>query len=371
MRVATGLATGAVAKPEIAAEAVKRAMAKANIHAPSSVLLFLTSEFASDPQSAIKAAAKATSCTQIIGCSASGIFTEEDWVLDGAAAAAMVFSDEVNLTVADANCSAPLILTLAAPNAINSTWLNKPILNKPVARFGGVSGDATGHGPFSVWQNGKGATQGYCELVIHNAEVAVAASHGLKSISKPQKITQTHGYDVLSIANIHALASLTAAWQKQQKTDDSSYQPLPYHRLTAMVASKSAQLERGDYHIASIIAGNEENASVTLTKALNEGDWLSWAVRDVDSAQMDIVKTASTLKQQLNSEPEFALLFSCLGRGPYFYDGGDQDLALLKTLFPKLPIIGFYGNGEIAPIQGANELLQYSAVLALCAKAAN
>ena len=138
-----------------------------------------------------------------------------------------------------------------------------------------------------------------------------------------------------------------------------------------MVASKSAQLERGDYHIASIIAGNEENASVTLTKALNEGDWLSWAVRDVDSAQMDIVKTASTLKQQLNSEPEFALLFSCLGRGPYFYDGGDQDLALLKTLFPKLPIIGFYGNGEIAPIQGANELLQYSAVLALCAKAAN
>ena len=71
------------------------------------------------------------------------------------------------------------------------------------------------------------------------------------------------------------------------------------------------------------------------------------------------------LKQQLGAEPEFALLFSCLGRGPYFYNGGDQDLALLKTLFPKLPIIGFYGNGEIAPIQGKNEMLQYSAVLAL------
>ena len=364
MRVATGLATGASAKPELAAQAVKAAMVKANIHAPSSVLLFLTSEFAADPHSAIKAAAKAASCTQIIGCSASGIFTEEDWVLDGAAAAAMVFSDNLSLAAAEADSDAPLILTLAAPNAINSTWLNKPILNKPVARFGGVSGDATGHGPFSVWQNGKGATQGYCELVIHNAQTAVAASHGLQSISKPQKITQKNGYDVLSIANIHALTSLTAAWQKHQKTDT----PLPYHRLTAMVASKAAQLERGDYHIASIISGNDKNASVTLTKSLNEGDWLSWAVRDVDAAQIDIVKTASMLKQQLSSEPEFALLFSCLGRGPYFYEGGDQDLALLKTLFPKLPMIGFYGNGEIAPMQGANELLQYSAVLALFAK---
>jgi len=358
IKVATGLSTGTTAKPELAAQAVQAAMAKANIHAPSSVLLFLTSEFASDPQSAIKAAAKAASCTQIIGCSASGIFTEEDWILDGPAAAAMVFSGDVVLTVAEEGTAIPLTMTLAAPNAINSTWLNKPGL-----KFGGVSGDATGQGAFSVWQNGKGATQGYCELVINNTQAAVAASHGLKSISSPRKITKTHGHDVLSVANIDALHSLASAWQKQQKFDE----PLPYHRLIAMVASKGAQLERGEYNVASIISGNEENASVTLTKALQEGDWLSWAVRDVDAAQIDIVKTASELKQQLNTEPAFALLFSCLGRGPYFYNNVDQDLALLKTLFPKLPIIGFYGNGEIAPIHGVNELLQYSAVLALFA----
>lgn len=356
IKVATGLVTGKTAKPELAAQAVHAAMAKADIQSPTSVLLFLTSEFAADPHSAIKAAAIAASCTQIIGCSATGIFTEEDWVLDSPAAAAMVFSGEVNLAVLGENARALPILTLAAPNAINSTWLNKPGI-----RFGGVSGDATGHGPFSVWQNGKGATQGYCELVINNAQVAVAASHGLKSISSPRKITKTKGHDVISIGNTDALSSLSSAWFKHHKGDKS----LPYHQLIAMVASKSSQLERGEYNIASIITGNDENASVTLTKALQVGDWLSWAVREVDAAQIDIVKTASMLRQQLSSEPAFALLFSCLGRGPYFYNNTDQDLALLKTLFPKLPIIGFYGNGEIAPIQGVNELLQYSAVLAL------
>lgn len=132
-----------------------------------------------------------------------------------------------------------------------------------------------------------------------------------------------------------------------------------------MHASKASQIERGEYNLASIIIANKDNNSITLTKPLLEGDWLSWAIRDIDAAQIDIVKTASALRRQLNAEPEFALLFSCLGRGPYFYNGVDQDIALIKTLFPKLPIIGFYGNGEIAPMNGVNELLQYSAVLGL------
>jgi small ligand-binding sensory domain FIST len=366
MKVATGLAIGSVAKSELAAKAVESAMLKANIHAPSSVLLFLTSEFAADPQSAILAAAKAASCTQIIGCSATGIFTEEDWVIDSPAAAAMVFSD-INFSHPKPDESNDaLLLTLAAPNAINTTWLNNSGLNATESninklRFGGVSGDATGHGSFSVWQNGKGTTQGYCEVRLDNVNGAVAASHGLKIISAPRRVTKCKNNDVLAIANLPAFSSLASACQKQEITTND----LPYHQLMAVYANKASALERGEYNLASIIIANEETQSVTLTKSLQVGDWISWAIRDVDAAQIDIVKTASVLRRQLEREPEFALLFSCLGRGPYFYDGTDKDLALIKTLFPDLPIIGFYGNGEIAPINGVNELLQYSAVLGL------
>lgn len=359
MKVATGLAIGASASAELAAKAVESAMLKANIHAPSSVLLFLTSEFAADPQSAIKSAAKAASCTQIIGCSATGIFTEEDWVIDSPAAAAMVFSN-LNFGHANDNMN-DLLLTLTAPNAINTTWLNQL-----GARFGGVSGDALGQGQFSVWQNGKGNTQGYCEVTLANTHAAVAASHGLQLISSPRRITKMNGNDLLSLANLPALNTLFSACKKQDiaiKDDD-----IPYHQLIAVYANKASALERGEYNLASLIIANHDKDSITLTKPLKEGDWLSWAIRDVDAAQIDIVKTASILKRQLDVEPEFALLFSCLGRGPFFYNGSDQDLALIKTLFPDLPIIGFYGNGEIAPIAGENELLQYSAVLGLFAK---
>ena len=364
MSIATGLATGKEATPELAKLAVSRAMEKAGITTPSAVLLFLTSEFAKNPEPAIKAAAKAAACTQVIGCSAPGIFTEEDWVLDSPAAAAMVFSDTATLSVTEKE-AASLLLTFAAPNAINRTWLNHPYqpLNQPTPRFGSISGDATGQGAFSIWQNGKGAQQGYCEVAIQKATSAIKASHGLKVISEPKRISGVKQHQLLSIDDIEAVASLNAAWDK---LSNQHHQPLRNQLVAIYAKEREAIAEEDDYHVATILTSDDVGA-VTLSKALEMGDWLSWALRDVNTAQVDMVKTASKLRLSLMADPSFAMLFSCLGRGPSFYNGSDQDLELVKTLFPGLPIIGFYGNGEIAPIKGRNEILDHSAVLGLFA----
>lgn len=364
MKVATGLAIGSKAIAELAAEAVLTAMSKAELESPACVLLFLSSEFASNPQPAIKAAAKASSCTNIIGCSAIGIFTEEDWVIDSPAAAAMVFSDNIWLKPnAGRSVNNSLLLTLAAPNAINSSWLNTG-----GQRLGGVSGDAIGHGAFSVWENAKGITQGYCEMYLNNVPFSVGATHGLRLLTSPRRVTDCNQLDVLSIANLPAFDTLSSACKKEALIELGD--EIPYHQLMAVYANRASQIDRGDYNLASIITGEDSTGSVTLARPLQVGDWVSWAIRDIDAAQVDLVKTASTLRRQLaaetlNAAPQFALLFSCLGRGPYLYNGIDQDLALIKTLFPGLPLIGFYGNGEIAPIRGKNELLEHSAALGL------
>jgi small ligand-binding sensory domain FIST len=360
LKVATGIAIGAQAKPELAAKAVQAAMLRANIHAPSSVLLFLSADFAANPEAAIKAAAKAANCTQVVGCSATGIFTEEDWVIDGPAAAAMVFSEAIlnPKNAGEPSNAAALLLTLTAPNAINTTWLQSP-----QTRFGGVSGDAIGQGAYSVWANAKGANQGYCDVVLNHLDAAIAATHGLKLLGHPQQISASNHLDLQKIGDALALNSLESAWQRENK----QFTELPYHRLMAVYASSAAQIESGDYNLVSIIGGDAQTHSVTLAKPLQIGDWMSWAIRDTDAAQIDLVKTASDLRRQLAREPDFGLLFSGIGRGPYFYNGVDQDLLLLKALYPNLPLIGFYGNGQIAPIHGVNTLLDYSAVLGLFA----
>lgn len=358
MKVATGLAIGSKALPELAALAVQSAMQKAHIQIPACVILLLTSEFAKAPLAAIQAAAKAANCTHVIGCTATGIFTDEDWVMDSPAAAAMVFSENIlthinNQEVTQKN-NPNYHLTLTAPDAIDTRWLQNKNL-----RFGGVSGDALGRGAFSVWQNAKATTQGYIEFSTNRLNCAVAATHGLKLISQPRRVTAGQQNDVISLANIAAFEHLQTTWQKQSQDE------LPYHQLMAVYANKAIDITRGHYLVASLVAGNPLDHSVTLSTKINNGQWLSWAIRDAHAAQIGIVKTASDLSLQLKEEPQFALLFSSLNRGPYLYNGLDLDLGLLKTIYPKLPIIGFYGNGQIAPIHQQNQLLQHSAVLGL------
>ncbi|MDO8892041.1 MAG: FIST C-terminal domain-containing protein [Sulfurimicrobium sp.] len=359
MRVATGLATSHIASEDLAYQAVSRAMEKAGISIASSVLLFLTPEFAREPQSALRAAVRAASCTQVIGCSAAGIFTEDDWVLDAPAAVAMVFGDGFSLEPAHQIRDDELLLTLAAPNAIHTEWLDKP-----GQRFGGVSGDATGQGPFGVWQGGRTVPLGRCELLIRGARGVAGVSQGVRPLSQqPFEITQASEFDVLVLAEQPALNVLMRELPLELREPGT----LPLHLVMGCITygDPATAIAQGRFRSAPIIAVNPLQGSVTLSVRPAPGDQLFWAMRQPLATESGMRATLETLQQKLHEAPDFGLCFSCMGRGPYFYGGVDLDLQLIQRQFPGMPLIGFYGNGEIAPFNGSNQLFQYAAVLGL------
>lgn len=358
MKVATSIMIGNHASADLAGEAVADAMRKADISVANSVLLLLTSEFAGNPQAAIKAAAKAANCMQVMGCSATGIFTEDDWVLDAPAAAAMVFGDDITLALPNNNPGQQPLLTITAPNAINSSWLNNGC-----KRYGGVSGDVIGQGPFSVWQNAKGDVGGHIEAFFSGVAIATGVSHGLQILTQPQQIQQTNDLDLTLLNQRLPLHTLQKAWQSHSKNGGA----VPLHLVIAIYADSAEDITQGKFDQTTIICCNEDSGSITLAQPLNPGQFLSWCVRDTAVAEADFSCTSQRLADELNSPPEFALLFSCLGRGPYFYNGIDRDLKVITQTFPHMPLLGFYGNGEIAHTNGSNQLLPYSAVLSLFA----
>lgn len=358
MTIATGLATAPAAEPQLAAAAVKAAMAKSGMTVANSVLLFLTPEFARDPQPALLAASRASSCTRVIGCTAAGIFTDEDWVLDAPAAAAMVFGGGISLAPAIAPQPDDMVLALAAPNAINSAWIGEP-----GQRFGAVSGDATGQGPFRVWCGNKLSEKGRCETLIAGATGHIGISQGIRALSKPIEITQASGYDVVTLAKQPALNVLARELPFDLRTQDN----LPLHLLMVGIieGDPDTAIEDGRFRLSPIVSTNPDDRSVTLSAKLSAGEQMFWAVRQPLAAERDMRLTIDRMQDGMRSPPDFGLLFPCIGRGPYFYGGVDRDLDLVRRRFPGLPLIGFYGNGEIAPLNGTNQLLQYAAVLGL------
>ena len=351
---ATGLASGRTASPDLARQAVEQALAGLQGKPASAVLLFLSSDFASSPQAALLAACKAAACTQLAGCSATGILTEQEWVQDAPAAAALALTAPLSIGTAQTSSQKP-ILCLAAPNAINTNWLHDD-----GERFGGVAGDATGQGAYKIWANGRVQTIGRAQLYIAGGTTRLLISQGLHALSAPVSIDEVRGLELQSIGGMPALEHLALTQAAQINAVDE--QAL---RLAVCLAAKTKESGDQDYYPLTLLQQNWRSGSISVTQALEAGQRVFWAARNPESA-------AGALHQQLqhyadsHGQPSYILMFSCAGRGPQFYGGEDRDWQAIRAAFPQTPLLGMYGNGQFAPLPDGNHLLDGTVVLALC-----
>ena len=361
MSVATGLSHGNRPYPEHAADAVRQALDKAELARANGVLLFLTPEYAADPGPALRAAARVSGSMQVVGCTGAGVLTEQEWVLDSPGAAAMVFGREVRLDLnAGGNDDDTLVLSLCTPSGLSASWLDSP-----APRIGAVSGDVFGQGPFKVWSGSRLNESGYVDTVIRGARSAIIASQGVRALTSPIEVAEVQGFDVMRLGNYPALNVLVQSLPDPVR----SQKHLPFHLLMGGITfgDPATAIRDGRYRLNHIVSANLNDKSITLSHPLHPGERLFWAMRDTLAAERAMGKAIQQARKDLGTRPDFALLFPCMGRGPHFYGNRDRDLDLLKEMLPELPVIGFYGNGEIGPLDGSNHLYQYSTVLGLFA----
>ena len=60
--------------------------------------------------------------------------------------------------------------------------------------------------------------------------------------------------------------------------------------------------------------------------------------------------------------PRFGLYFAGESRGHALFGGKDREVAAIRKRFPGLPVAGFFGRGEIAPVDGANRAHAHAGV---------
>lgn len=354
-RIGTAIFSADKADPELAADVVRAALARAGVDIARSVLLFLSTDFVHQAHAAVLAASRAGRCLQVAGCTAPGVFTEEDWVLDRPAACAMVFGGECGLA-AHADADAPLF-SLAAPNAVTRSWLAGG-----GRRYGLLSTDNSAHGAGRIWCHGKMAADGRCETAFAGARAAIGVSRGMRILGEPRPVACS-GRDVLRVGGHPALNALLRELPHEMR----EMEKLPFHLLAAGVVRGGSEgaLEEGRFTLVPIIAASHDERSITLALPLDDGDRLFWALRQGLAAESDMRRLAEELSGRLGGAPDFGLLFSCLGRGPYFFGGEDRDLAVVRERFPGLPLVGAYGGGQIAPLVDGNEQVHNAAVLSL------
>jgi small ligand-binding sensory domain FIST len=357
-RAASGISYGKPHGVRHVERAVELAMAGGDLDQASSVLLFLTSNYASDPGPALRAAARTAGCTQVFGCTANGLLTDQDWALDCTGAAALVLGGGVSLIPPKSSPADLLLLSLTTPEAISAQWLDEPM-----TRIGAVASDEFGHGPFHVWSGSRVAADGHVDAAVAGADSFVAVAQGVRALTAPLEVADVQGFNIRRLGGYPALNVLLNALPGEVRRMER----IPLHMLMCGVTfgEPSTAIRQGRFRLDHIVAANTNDDSVTLTHQLRPGERLFWAIRDALTAEREYTAAVERLAQQLTAPPLFGLLFSCLSRGPALYGNRDRDIEILRDHYPGMPFIGFYGNGEIAPLDYGSYLHQYSAVIGL------
>ena len=368
MTVATALISGNDPHPQLAEEAVRQALARAGLSHANGVLLFLTPEFSRHAQQSVTAAARAAQCTQIAGAIVSGVFTESAWALDRPAAAVMIFAQGLSLGYSEKEARSTLSY---AGGDFPPEWCDS------TPRFGGsFSGSFAGSAAFAepvAWQQSRLTEHKRSEVQILGADIATAVSSGLQLLGQAQRVEHSIGFDVHRIGGQSAQYSLEHSIPPAFCAyNEPSSQRL--HRLSAVLVDGESVCENalieGCYRPIAILSANPDN-SLTLAERVKPGQYLAWAIRQPATAKADMQQSIERLAE-CNNNPVGALMFSCIGRGPYFYGGEDHDLNSVRQRFPDLPILGSYGTGQIAPTNSTlcagNRHLQNAVVTTLLYK---
>ncbi len=121
----------------------------------------------------------------------------------------------------------------------------------------------------------------------------------------------------------------------------------------------------GEYLVRSIVGIDEARGALVVGATVRRDQPLYFVLREAHSAREDLKEMLQRLGRAAGRSVRFGFYFNCAARGSSLYGMPGIDTAYISSALGDLPIVGFFGNAEIAPLRGRNRLFTYTGVLAL------
>lgn len=119
--------------------------------------------------------------------------------------------------------------------------------------------------------------------------------------------------------------------------------------------------DTGDYMVRNLIGIDANQGWLAIGAVLHEGDPVMFVRRDGASAVEDMARMLKSLKGRAGPGIRGGVYHSCVARGPNQFGPGSQELAMIREALGDIPVVGFFGNGEISN----GRLYTYTGVLSL------
>nr|WP_017716572.1 FIST N-terminal domain-containing protein [Oscillatoria sp. PCC 10802] len=145
---------------------------------------------------------------------------------------------------------------------------------------------------------------------------------------------------------------------------------LAQHSLFVGVARDEFKpdLEQGDFLIRNLLGVDPKGGAIAIGDRVRPGQRIQFHLRDARTSAEDLEMLLQRYLDLVSDAPPpaGALMFSCLGRGAGLYGEPNFDSELFSRYLGKVPVSGFFCNGEIGPVAGSTFLHGYTSVFGIC-----
>lgn len=190
-------------------------------------------------------------------------------------------------------------------------------------------------------------------LLTDQVPVATGLTQGCSPIGPVHRVTGMHDQIVTELDGANALEVL--------KADVGELLAHDLRRLAGYVhaAIPVPGSDRADYLVRNLVGFDVERGWVAVAEALDVGDRLIFVRRDAGSAVEDMQRMLDDVKRRAGENIRGAVYHSCVARGPHQFGPGAIELSMIAETFGDIPVVGFFGNGEISH----DRLYSYTGVL--------
>ena len=372
---------------EAAEHATRLAMGNAGIAKADIAIVFATINYQTEYEQLYQAVHANSSCEELVGCTgmsvltSAGEFEEEPtlavMVLRGERLSAVSFTakgtesevgKQIQESIQTELREGSLLVIFPDIRAVNPAELIKHIgsdgASLPVVGAA-VSGDGTGAEMYH-WQGTKATEGGVAGLLLSgNFSTEIGVAQGCQPIGKPREVTKADGRVIFELDGEPALENFKGALQLLTQDDIRRSGGTVFVGIAMDHTNENPT--RGDFLIRNLVGINEQHAAIAISEEVKEGQLIQFHLRNPLAATEEIQVIIAQLAEKTREQPPaFGLYFNCLGRGKGLYGAANHDISVIQEKFPGLPVIGFFGNSEFAPIGGRNFAHAYTGVFVLC-----
>jgi small ligand-binding sensory domain FIST len=378
---------------EAAREAASQAMERGELTTADWVLVFCTFPHRSSYKDILKSVCEITQTTNLAGCSAIGMLTNFGEVEGSPGVAVLaVSSDDIHAdsflihNTEDGGMKAGieigersmrmtsnkgenrLLMLLPDPFYIHPELLSRGIESR-IGNIPIVGASASEHPAMSETYEFCGdtvATGAISGLMIHGSFThKIGITQGCQPVGMPCIITKAANNMIYELDGQPAFEVLKK--QVPLRILESGRELMHLLFIGLPTDPYLTEIAGGEYLVRNLMGIIPETGIISVAANVKEGQIMTFAVRHPIMAREDLKQMIERLAS--SKEPDkpfkFGLYFNCCARGSSLYGYQGIDTAYINHILGDTPIIGFFGNSELAPLKGTNYLFTYTGALVL------